>query len=44
MFLVFINGFGVDKDVINVNNGGMTKGIKVSFIIFWNFLGAFLRP
>ena len=44
MFLVFINGFGVDKDVINANDGGRTKGIKVSFIMFWNFLGAFLRP
>ena len=28
MFLVFINRFGVNKDIINVNNGEMTKGIK----------------
>ena len=42
MFPVFINGFGVNKEIINVNNGEMTKGIKISFIIFWNSLEAFL--
>ena len=28
MFSMFINGFGIDKDIINVNNGEMTKGIE----------------
>ena len=28
MFPMFINGFGIDKDIINVNNGEMTKGIE----------------
>jgi hypothetical protein len=28
MFLVFINGFRIDEDIINVNNGKMTKGVK----------------
>ena len=25
---MFINGFGIDNDIINVNNGEMTKGIE----------------
>ena len=25
---MFINGFGIDKDIINVNNSEMTEGIK----------------
>ena len=28
MFPMFINGFGIDKDIINVNNSEMTEGIK----------------
>ena len=27
MFPIFINGFGIDKDIINLNNGEMTEGI-----------------
>jgi hypothetical protein len=25
---VFINGFRIDEDIINVNNGKMTKGVE----------------
>jgi len=28
MFPVFINGSRLDEDIINVNNGKMTKGVK----------------
>ena len=28
MFPMFINGFGIDKNIINVNNGEMTKGVE----------------
>ena len=28
MFLMFINGVGVDKNIININNGKMTEGIE----------------
>ena len=28
MFPMFINGFGVDKNIFNVNNGEMTKGVE----------------
>ena len=28
MFPMFINGFGIDKNIINVNNGEITKGIE----------------
>ena len=28
MFPMFISGFGVDKNIINVNNDEMTKGIE----------------
>ena len=41
MFPMFINEFGINKDIININNGEMTKGIED---MFWNSLGAFLRP
>jgi len=28
MFPMFINGFGIDEDIINVNNGEVAKRIK----------------
>jgi len=28
MFPMFINGFEIDKDVININNGEMTERIE----------------
>ena len=28
MLPMLINGFGVDKNIINVNNGEMTKGVE----------------
>ena len=44
MFPMFINGFGIDKNIINVNNGEITKGIENIIHNVLEFTRAFLRP
>ena len=42
MFTVFFNGLGKDEDIIHVDNiKKLLNGLTISFVIFWNSLGAF---
>ena len=34
MFPVFSNRARVNKNIININNGKMTEGVKISFMMF----------